>query len=67
MKASLVSTAASILAFGIALGAPAGLAIDDAAARPVAVPVRSRSAITVCRMKYLKMPEPSEIRNRITA
>ena len=58
MKARLVSTAASIFAVGIALGGPAGLAIDDAAARPVAVPVRSRSAITKPAAKTTPRPAP---------
>lgn len=58
MTAKLVSTAASIFAFGIALGGPAGLAIDDAAARPAAVPVRSRSAITKPVSKTTSRPAP---------
>ena len=58
MTAKLVSTAASIFAFGIALGGPAGLAIDDAAARPAAVPVRSRSAITRPVAKTTPRPAP---------
>jgi serine-type D-Ala-D-Ala carboxypeptidase/endopeptidase (penicillin-binding protein 4) len=58
VKANLVSAAASILAFGIALGGPAGLAIDDAAARPVAVPMRSRSAITKPPAKTTPRPAP---------